>query len=291
MLTEPNRTTVQISNHLSKLTVNPKRGGAIDELVLNGRTIIQPMEGLGYESSLLFPFPNRLAEGKFSFQGRSFELPQNDDGRPNALHGLVHDKAFEVTASSESSVTLVYNYDGSLPYFPFPYSLQVTYTLEATSLEMNVLAKNTGNQMMPWGFGWHPYFLVEKVDECALQLPKVNKIHADDMLLPNGKITEENTYNTATQIKETEFDTCFKLSDKQGLNHTHLYYPDGGLLDIWQEDLFPFIQVYTPADRKTIAIEPMTCGVNAFNSGDELKFLDSGNDWSMRFGLTYNGVE
>ena len=287
---EPNRTTVQITYNHSKLVVSPERGGAIDELVLNGRTVIKRVEGLAFEGSLLFPFPNRLAQGKFTFQGQDFQLPQNDDGRPNALHGLVFDEPFEVTSSSENELTLTYNYDGSLAYFPFPYSLEITYTLQETALEMNVTAKNTGKELMPWGFGWHPYFYVENANECSLKLPAVTRHHADEMLLPNGETSKDTTFESITPIANTALDTSFKIDELQGLNHTHLYLADGSLIDLWQEDVFPFIQIYIPPDRKTIAIEPMTCGVNAFNTGDELKHLGADKQWSMRFGVTYNGV-
>jgi aldose 1-epimerase len=47
-----------------------------------------------FKSSILFPFPNRVKDGKYDYGEHTYELSINDLHFNNAIHGLVHDQKF-----------------------------------------------------------------------------------------------------------------------------------------------------------------------------------------------------
>ena len=121
---------------------------------------------------------------------------------------------------------------------------------------------------MPIGWGWHPYFKLEDqlVDDLNLKLSKVNQINCDARMIPLGTEQLYTDFSTSKTIHSTQLDTCFRSIEEQNKVLVSLESQDHQL-SIWQNAKhYPFVQIYTPDDRKSIAIEPMTCGVNAFNN-------------------------
>ncbi|MEO8501289.1 MAG: aldose 1-epimerase, partial [Vicinamibacteria bacterium] len=140
-----------------------------------------------YGIPLLFPFPNRIRDGAFLFQGERFPI---DPPR----HGFVRDKAWRVLDTGAS------NLDGAwirsaikaadypreiLEQFPFPFTLEVTYRVRNGGLEIDVVAENTGERNMPTGFGIHPYF--RRPERGALMVPATKRWELADSL-PTGKL-------------------------------------------------------------------------------------------------------
>lgn len=279
---------MEVKAHGQSLSIDTHAGAAITYLTLKSehqtRTIISPKEGYHFQSSLLFPFPNRLENGQFKSGGRDFSFPLNDFGRPNALHGLIYDFEFEVIQQLGDKVTLRLEYTGDSSSYPFPFCLDVVYTLLPGKLDVEVFITNTGEVSMPCGFGWHPYFDIEQ-DDVKMLLRKVDKIEIDEQMIPTGKRTPYKTFEEPAFVSETQLDTCFRYFS-EGINSATLFFPDGSQLEVWQDENQPFVQVFTPEDGRTIAIEPMTCGINALNSGEGLKHLSPGESWAFEFGLT-----
>lgn len=240
-----------------------------------------------FEGSLLFPFPNRLVEGKYLFKGQEYQFPQNDFGRPNALHGLVHDQKFELIFKGEDYLHYQYKYDGSNEAYPFPYILDITYIVRHNELEIEVEILNTGENSMPCGFGWHPYFdlQIAKAD-CRFKLPKVKKVEVNEILVPTGDKSEFKDFQEFRPLTGYLLDNCFSLDQIKERSSTFLTCPGFGTLEVWQNQHFPFIQVFKPDDR-SIAIEPMTCGINAFNTKQGLKELSPQEVWALKLGLKF----
>lgn len=273
------------------LRIDPHNGAAITDLTLfssgTAKNLISPQEGYDFQSSLLFPFPNRLKEGTFTFEGKTFQFPMNDFGRPNALHGLLYDQTFELIHQLENELGLICRYDGSLDYYPFPFQIELKYTLTLGSLSIQVDITNTGTSIMPCAFGWHPYFnLPEKGDLGTLQLVNVSLVEVDDAMIPTGKSTPYRTLEEPIDISELALDSCFRATEKQDRYVTRLIYPDQSVLEVWQDENHPFTQIYTPDDRRTIAIEPMTSNINALNNGDGLSLIRPQESLHLSFGVT-----
>ncbi|OEK07504.1 aldose 1-epimerase [Roseivirga misakiensis] len=282
-------TKLILSSNNQNLEIDLSRGGAITHLTLfsNGksRKVICPKKGYDNESSLLFPFPNRLANGQFSFQGIDYQFPLNDYGRPNALHGFVKDMPFQVLQQMPDAITLQCTYTGDLEYYPFPFRMALTYHLRPGELHVYLEIENTGATTLPCGFGWHPYFhLEEGADSTSIELKNVSKIGVEN-LLPTGRATPYRLLDNGCLIEELDLDTCFEFSKKGVVNGAKIHYPDDATLEVWQDENQPYVQLYTPEDRRAIAIEPMTCNIDALNNQAGLKLLSSGESWSIEYGV------
>jgi aldose 1-epimerase len=77
------------------------------------------------KSSVLFPFPNRLNNGKYTWNDAEYQFPINNESTGNAIHGFVRHESFEVTEApptqNSASIRCMYEYAGDKPYYPFPF--------------------------------------------------------------------------------------------------------------------------------------------------------------------------
>lgn len=270
----------------------PSCGAIVNALVFNnGTNTYNVIDGFkdtndfktnnctSFKSNILFPYPNRLEGGKYSFRNKNYQLPITFEAENNSIHGLIYEEAFSVknTCSNENEacIDLSYSSNGTDGY-PFVFSIEVSYIFSDKGLKITTEIKNTGNEDFPFGFGWHHYFKVgDTVNNAILAFPAKTYLEVNDKMIPNGSEKSFHEFNSKTLIKETNLDTCFFIGDqgnitialKEGNNTISLEY---------SSTEFPYLQVYTPAHRQTIAIEPMTCAPNAFNNKLGLKHLSSG---------------
>src|ERR1700754_3005500 len=144
-----------------------------------------------YGIPVLFPFPNRLRDGAFTFQAAAYQVNP-------PRHGFVRDKAWTVVAaqaSDSNGAWLVCRFDARdhadtiLNQFPFPFVLEMTYRLRAGTLGIHLTATNTGERDMPLGFGLHPYF--RRPARGAIQIPAGNRWELAASL-PTGNVLELN---------------------------------------------------------------------------------------------------
>lgn len=228
----------------------------------------------------LAPFPNRIQDGKYFFEGNDYQFSINKPKENNAIHGFVWNKNFEVVSTKAekdfASITLKYIYDGGEAGYPFSFELLFEYTLKGNSFSMSFSATNTGNTNMPFGYGWHPYFAFgNNVEHWQLQLPECNILETDARLIPNGNSKKYNSFQQPENIGATEFDTAFELTGNKDFFETTLFSSViNQTISIQQSNIFKYLQVYIPPNRNCIAIEPMTCPANAFNSEEGLIVLE-----------------
>lgn len=225
-----------------------------------------------YGIPLLFPFPNRIRDGRFTFQGQSYTV---DPPR----HGFVRDKAWQIVAtgaSDEEGAWVRSRFDATdyaaqiLPQFPFPFVLEMTYRLRDERLELEVTAQNTGDKDMPAGFGIHPYF--QKPASGAIRVPANKRWELEDSL-PTGKLLEvEGQYDLRQErgLEGLQLDDIFTdlVADEDGLTRGCLINRTNHKMTVVEFDAaqFPNVVVYTPpAPRQAVCIEPNTCPTDAFN--------------------------
>lgn len=284
----------------------PEYGANIAELVLNKKekaySIIDgystPAELVAHQrakSDKLIPFPNRIKDGKYSFRGKNYQLPINFPTENHAIHGLIYDKSFREIDSNitetQASIELEYVYNGDISGYPFQYAVQVTYFLtKENGFKCTTTVKNRGDQSMPFGDGWHPYFQFgKKVDELMLKIPATKLTEVDDRMIPTGRILSFDQYRELTQIGDTKFDSGFRVEPDEGIITTEIYEPDQNLkIKIWQETgkwKYNFLQIYIPPSRMSIAVEPMTCNIDAFNNKDGLIVLEPGRVFEANYGV------
>jgi aldose 1-epimerase len=113
---------------------------------------------------VLFPFPNRIANARFSFHGKTYELPANNG--PHAIHGFAISAPWDVVGQSTdggaAALTGRYQISVNSPemraHWPTDAALQIHYALAGRRLTMNVTVTNPTADDLPYGFGIHPYF-------------------------------------------------------------------------------------------------------------------------------------
>jgi len=259
-------------------------GGSLQELKLKGQTIIYDENVTRFQhafnSSILFPFVNRIEHGSYTFKGKKFNLPINETDRSNALHGLVFDKTFQLSSQNIeekiAKVILVYNEKQPIEGFPFKYSIVLEYLLKENALELQVEVNNTDQDEFPFNLGWHPYFKTNDLYNSELKINSNKKLLVNDKMIPNGE--QEMDWNGFIKIKDKTFDDCFVLNS----NQIELKTPEYNLeLDFSHNE--NFLQVYTPDDRKSIAIEPQTAPANSFNSKTGLKILKPNEAYCLKW--------
>ena len=280
----------------------PEFGANIIELQLenNGKSF-QILDGFSSEEQLrentksrgihLAPFPNRIRDGKYPFDGIAYQLPINKPKEQNAIHGFIWDKPFNVieekSEKDHASLSMGYNYNGEFTSYPFLFQIKYSYQLSPDGLAVSVQVMNTGDSNLPFGVGWHPYFTFHKpVDELELQLPACTVLDVDERMIPTGTANPYPKFEHLTSIGSTSFDTAFKLSDSDDSFITRLYDPaEKTTIVLTQDQHLPYLQVYIPPDRNSIALEPMSCPANAFNSGEGLVVLKPGEKFESKMNL------
>ncbi len=270
----------------SKASIYLNDGGSLQNLVLNNCTVIKSLHPKpyrdSYASAILFPFANRIKDGVYIFNNKTYQLHCNDKDNSNAMHGFVALKAFKLIDSELTqhaiSATLVYNETQREQGFPFLYSIVLKYTLTQDSLSLKVTIVNNDKDAFPYTIGWHPYFNSSNLEKSTLTFDSTQKFIFDDRMI-TSKVKEHKESMPFT-IKDKFLDDCYTLKTNTVLFNT----PDFELA-LQSTSQNKFFQIYTPPIANTIALEPCTGVSDSFNNGIGLQVLapneQSDDIWSL----------
>ncbi len=286
----------------SGFDVVPQYGACLLDLRFDGVGILD-----GYESpeamtskkwaksAILAPFPNRLKDGRYKRLGKEYQFPINNPDSNNAIHGFLIDAEMQVThnaAGSQARLCCAYEHDGRHSGYPFPFHYEIDFTLLLNTFMVEMRFRNEGEGAIPAGLGWHPYFHVaDLIDTLSIQLPECKKIETDRRMLPTGAKVAFNDFKKLRPLGPLKLDTGFMITGDQKRAETILQ-SELGKLTFWQETgaaKWNFLQIFTPPHRRSIAIEPMTCNIDAFNNGEGLALLHSGATLEGKFGIIWEG--
>jgi len=266
------------------VSIVPGFGGNVNRIVLSknyknysildgARTESELIRNAWFKGAKLIPFPNRVSNGQYSFAGRPYQLPINF-GR-HAIHGFLYNKSLEVTheiaTADQAAILLEYVYDGSLPGYHFSFRVAIRHSLTRDrGFEYETTVTNLSRSTMPLGDGWHPYFKTTgNISKLSITIPSKCRIQVDEEMIPTGRLIPEE-YDSAIIVGNKEFDTGFTLDNSEGKASTEIYNPELDLrIIVWQETgkwKYNYLQVFIPPDRRSIAVEPMTCAADAFNN-------------------------
>lgn len=270
-----------------------------DRSVLDGYETPEELEANDWSKNVvLYPFPNRLQDGKYEWQGKKYKFPINDKDTGNALHGLgmlepLRVENIEMT-EHYAKITCIGQSEGENKAYPFAYTFSIAFKMKEPGYFTGEMSfTNNDKQPIPVGFGWHPYFkLTEKVDDLELKIPESEAIELDDKMIPTGKRKAFNNFDELARIGKTKLDTCFALQAEAGREEVRLQNNTQQLY-FWQEvgeRKFNYLQLFIPPERQAIAIEPMTCNINAFNNEEGLIALEPGETASAQFGCSLNSI-
>lgn len=282
-------------------------GAALRYLAIDGVELVESgdVDSLSpfCEGVIMSPWPNRIDGGKWTYQGRTLELPINLHDQQNSNHGLLMEHHYEVLAQTESSVTLGALIHARLGY-PFNVQTSVTYELVEGGLRISHTAENLSTADAPYALGGHPYFKIAGVDteDLFLRSDAATVLVVDDRQIPTGTMPTAHSrfdMRSGVRVGDNFYDHDFTdlPRDSDGLAHTYLTAPDGRGFDIWQDENFKHVVIFTPdfyfanlgdAKRFACAIEPQTSGPNSFNSGQDLIWLKQGQEFSATWGVNFN---
>lgn len=278
------------------------RGGALRRLQYAGRDLVVSFGAEGripdFRGVICAPWPNRLADGTYAYAGRPYAARLNEPGRGAALHGFTTDRVWELRQAGEDSVILGCRIESG-PEYPGLLDLSVTYSLAADGLKCVVSAVNSGPRAAPYGVCPHPYLVAGPVplDEWILELPASKFLEVSpDRLLPLGMRSvdrHEFDFRSPRRLGPLKIDHAFTgiQRDADGLARVRVLAPGGTGVELEWGAEWPWVQVHTAdkpvgPDRLGLAVEPMTCSPDAFNSGTDLLHLQPGAShsatWTIR---------
>ena len=275
-------------------------GAVVRELTYAGHNLVVPFAPDhvrdNYDHSVLVPWPNRIGQGRYTFQGQEHQLPLNEVELGNAIHGLVLWNEWDVETWTESRAQLSTRVTAR-PGYPFDLHVRASYTLDESGLTWRVETSNVGTGDAPYGVGTHPYLTPGQgmADDWSITVPAASVLETSPQtMLPVA-------LHDVTEFEDARYDLRSRTPlARRVLDHafTALETPDAaasgaevelrgengaGVGVSWDPDLLPWVQVVTsdfpgtPADRRAVAVEGMTCPANAFNTGEGLVTLHPGD--------------
>ena len=225
-------------------------------------------ESQGFRSAKMSPFVCRLYKGQYAHLNTTYTLDRFYMGE-NAIHGIMYDADFIVQATEaneqQASVILVHHYLGSDKGYPFHFTMQIKWILEKNNkISVQTTIVNEADVPIPLVDGWHPYFtLGERIDNCSLQFLCKGKMEYDSDLLPTGNMIKDDCFSNGLKIGRLQLDDGYELdSDNRFCSLQNEQF----ILKINPSNLYPYLQLYTPPDRNSIAIENLSGAPNAFNN-------------------------
>lgn len=264
-----------------------QEGGRLQYLAFNSNNIIDDLQhkvyAQSYAGAILFPFANRIKNGKYKFQNKTYRLECNENDRNNAIHGLIYNKIFELINAENfedyAEVKLKFEEKNPPEGFPFTYYIEQTYRLSDKELSLKVNIKNTGHQDFPFTLGWHPYFCCDDFDKSFLSFNSHKIIVMSREMIALG--VNERLIENPFSLKDRQLDDCFILNGREIEFYTKDYK-----IALEGTPKSNFFQIYTPPNENRIALEPMTGISDSFNHKKGLQILKPGDTksetWSIK---------
>jgi aldose 1-epimerase len=279
-------------------------GASLRELIWQNRDLVvafdQDEVRPAYRGAVLAPWPNRVVDGKYRFNGVGHQLALTEPDRGHALHGLALWQDFTLASQESNAVTLLVTVPPQDGY-PFRLQLAVSYVLTEEGLTIRLEATNTGPDPAPFGAGIHPYLCPGPgvVDDWFLELPAASVLAVTpDRLVPLDlhpvtELASQFDFRHRRVIADTFLDHAFtdlSANPDGGFTARLTHSGGGGVAMTWGPEC-RWLQVHT-ADRPDpelsrigLAVEPMTCPPDAFNSGRDLIILAAGGSAVVQWHL------
>lgn len=269
-----------------------------DRAILDGYEAAEPCDGA--RGQVLIPWPNRVREGRYEWDGEPLQLDISEPVTGNASHGLLRWRNWRVQ-SREADRVVMAELLHPAPGYPFALDARVTYELTGDGLGVTTEVTNVGSTPCPYGVGFHPYLRpagLPLIDAALLTVPGATRLINDEHLIPVGAeavADGELDFRTPRALGQTAINDCFAdlERDADGLARVVLESPGGaGRTALWLDAAYPYVMVYTgdtlplaEERRRGIGIEPMSCAPNAFGSGEGLIRLAPGQSHVARWGI------
>lgn len=274
-------------------------GATLRELSFSGRPLILGFGAdeirPGHRGALLAPWPNRVIGGRYTFDGVSHLLALTEPDKGHAIHGLVQWLDWEIMDSDAEAVSLRTVVQATEGY-PFRLEVSVRYRVSPQGLHTELTARNTGKTAAPYGASVHPYFVAPgNPDSWRVTLAADRVLTADEALAPKDLVDVAGTefdLRDGPELHGRFIDNAYTAIavEDDDLHIAQLIGDGGAGAEIEFRTSMPWAQVYTGAlehpDGPSVAIEPMTCPPNAFQTGQDLIRIEPGesvtHEWTIR---------
>lgn len=134
---------------------------------------------------VMAPWAGRIRDASFDWHGRRARLEPRLHG--HAIHGLVMDRPWEVTAVSDDAITLACR----LRDAPWPFTdVAVTHVVGLAPGRLDLaLAVRAGADPIPVTVGWHPCFARPDTGDLTVAVRAGETLEADADNVPTGRLT------------------------------------------------------------------------------------------------------
>lgn len=278
-------------------------GASLRSLEHEGRPLVVPFEvdqlRPAYRGAVLAPWPNRVVDGRYVFDGVEQQLALTEPERGHALHGLLVWADWEVVEADDDRAVLRSELAPSAGY-PHRLEVEAAYILSEAGLTTTVTARSLFDRA-PYGTSAHPYLTAggARLDDCVLTLPADRWVETEgERLLPFGEREAADApwpdFRTPTPIGAAQVDHAFTalVREADGTARVRLEAPDGFAVEMtWGTEL-DWVQVHTAdrpepeLNRAGLAVEPMTCPPDAFRTGQDVVVLEPGQDHSASWTIS-----
>ena len=301
MAISPSGEQYEISHGDQRATI-VEVGGGVREYRVGDRDVLEPysVDAIcdGAHGAPLIPWPNRLADGRYEWDGTAYQVALTEPEKANAIHGFLRWRPWRAAERGESRVvmeTRLYPLTG----WPFPIDVGIEYSLGDGDLEVSTTATNIGNAPCPFALGQHPYLSPGsgRIDECTVQLDAATRIDTDaQRQLPTGRVPVEGSeydLRSPRRLGDQAIDFAFTdlARDADGRAWVRLAGTDGHRVELWVDAGFPYLEVFTgdtleeQRRRTGLGAEPMTCPPNGLQTGEDLIRLEPGETVTRCWGV------
>jgi aldose 1-epimerase len=255
---------------------------------------------------ILFPFPNRIRAGRFTWEGQEYQLARNDSSGQNAIHGFPCRRPWRVVDSGADghSAWVTGEFQASVdapevvPLWPADYRLRVTHRLLADRLRVEAEVHNPDRVPLPFGLGYHPYFHTPfaggDAAGCLVSVPATSYWELRDSL-PTGQrlsVDAGRDLRTPRRLGDLTLDDVLTdvASDESAVLCLRGTVEDPAAqatLRVFTSPAFRELVAFTPPHRQAVCLEPYTCTTDAINL--QQRGVDAGL-LVLEPGLTWRGV-
>jgi aldose 1-epimerase len=246
---------------------------------------------------LLAPWPNRVAEGRWTLDGAVQQLDITEPARGHAIHGLLRNTGYRLVERSESRVVLraeIFPQHG----YPFRLSHRGEYSLDdAGDLTVRQQLLNLSGAAAPVALGAHPFLRLgdEPADRLTLTVPAARFFPADPQtMIPTAEapVDEHTDLRQGARVAELAMDRAYTglSAGPDGRVVSTLSSANGSMVGLWQTEAFQYVHIFVtskyPGRSSAVAVEPMTAPADSFNSGTGLTWLQPGGSFGGSWGIT-----
>lgn len=240
----------------AQLALAPQHGGAVREFEWGGRPLLRTTPAAAGDDPFemacfpMVPYVNRIAHGRFGFEGRAVQLERNWSGDPHPIHGQGWCRPWSIETATPS--TAVLSFEGGADEWPWRYRSEQRFVLDDEGLSIELDLENRGVTPMPAMLGLHPYFPDKARARMSARLPRVWRTDAEALPVEQIETPAEWVFEPSRPLRTVGLDHCF--ADWNGL--AFLDWPDRRLA--LRAMGCSFLHVYTPAGRDFFCIEPQS---------------------------------